>query len=298
MDDTLFKVQSRFLFHANIRIKIPAHYSDTVFDDLFFILESVNQKINAYTPNSYIDQINKNAGHFVETDTETVSLLKEVIQLSDYFDGHYDITIMPLLRLWGFYNEPRIPDVSEIKAAQQRIDYHGIDFQGTKVRIRPDQEIITGSFLKAYAVDLLIERLRHMGISNAIINAGGSSIYALSPNEPWEVATEHLDGLVQLNRMAFSMSEQSSLELTIDGRTYGHILNPKTGYPALNHSIGILTDRCLVGDVLSTGLFNETNDTFLSKIKKLSKIYFVEGFLRDEHRTLISSEHFSDFVKF
>ena len=65
MNDLLYKVQSRFLFHAHVRIKIPASCDDAVFSELFTVMESVDRKYNSYSPDSYIDRINRNAGHFV-----------------------------------------------------------------------------------------------------------------------------------------------------------------------------------------------------------------------------------------
>lgn len=101
----MYKVQVRFLFHSDIKIKIPEIYDDSVFDDLFGILEDVNKRYNSYSENSYIDKVNKNSGHFVKVDIETVEILRKIIHLSKIIGGEYDITIMPLIRLWGFINK-------------------------------------------------------------------------------------------------------------------------------------------------------------------------------------------------
>ena len=113
----MYKVQVRFLFHSDIKIKIPEIYDDSVFDDLFGILEEVNKRYNSYSENSYIDKINKNSGHFVKVDIETVEILRKVIHLSKIIGGEYDITIMPLIRLWGFYKQnPVLPCFEKIKS--------------------------------------------------------------------------------------------------------------------------------------------------------------------------------------
>jgi len=125
VDELLYKTQKRFLFHSHIRIKIPAAYPDAIFDELYAVLEEIDKKYNSYQPGSYIDRINRQAGQFVEVDDETVRILKEVITLSDFFDGSYDITIMPLIRLWGFYKDDvrRLPTPHEIEQIQHLIDY-------------------------------------------------------------------------------------------------------------------------------------------------------------------------------
>ena len=94
MNDLLYKVQSRFLFHAHIRIKIPASCDDAVFSELFTVMESVDRKYNSYSPDSYIDRINRNAGHFVTVDDEMASILKEIVFFSDIFKGAYDVTCL------------------------------------------------------------------------------------------------------------------------------------------------------------------------------------------------------------
>ena len=108
----LYKVQTRFLFHSDIKLKIPIE-----FDDLYSILEEVNEKYNSYSETSYISKINKNSGSFVEVNDETREILEKVIYYSDKLNGEYDITIMPLIKLWGFYkkNPQKIPLKEEIE---------------------------------------------------------------------------------------------------------------------------------------------------------------------------------------
>ena len=101
----LYKVQTRFLFHSDIKLKIPVEFDDIVFDDLYSILEEVNEKYNSYSKNSYISKINKNSGRFVEVNDETIEILEKIIYYSDKLNGEYDITIMPLIKLWGFYKK-------------------------------------------------------------------------------------------------------------------------------------------------------------------------------------------------
>ena len=65
----------------------------------------MNKNYNSYSKNSYIDKINKNSGNFVKVNKKTVDLLEKVIHFSEIMNGEYDITIMPLIKLWGFYKE-------------------------------------------------------------------------------------------------------------------------------------------------------------------------------------------------
>lgn len=299
MDGQLYKVQTRFLFRAHIRVKIPASFDDDVFDRLFSVMESFDRQYNSHTAGSYIDRINRNAGRFVEVDEETVSMLEQAVSFSELSDGGYDITVMPLIRLWGFYKDrvTSIPTDQEIAAIRRFVDYRGIDVDGTRARIRKGQEIVTGSFIKAWALDRMVAEMRAMGIDDGIINAGGSTIYALAPDisQAWDVSVaDPLDSgkvyTVSLCNQCFSTSSQSQTYVTIAGRRYGHILDPRTGYPSPNRLVCMTSDNCAIGDMASTALFVETAETFSGSMAAISRRYPVEGFLVDASGCCVRSE--------
>lgn len=299
--ELLYKAQTRFLFHAHIKIKVSAFYEDDIFDELYAVLENVNKKYNSYQPDSYIDRINKHSGEFVEVDNETVRILEQIINLSNYFDGRYDITIMPLISLWGFYKDKqeKIPSSEELMAAKELIDYHRIEIEGNRVRIGKGQEIITGSFIKAFAVDKLVEKMADIGITDAIINAGGSTIRAINneSHPAWQVIVRNPDDEQELfnfdiNNQCYSTSSQNKTFVNIGGKKYGHILNPKTGFPSTTKQIGIISDNCMVGDILSTALFNETAEGFLQKADMLAPYFTFEGFIIDENNRMTCTKGF------
>lgn len=271
----MYKVQVRFLFHSDIKIKIPEIYDDSVFDDLFGILEEVNKRYNSYSENSYIDKINKNSGHFVKVDIETVEILRKVIHLSKIIGGEYDITIMPLIRLWGFYKQNTVlPCFEKIKKVKRLVDYKKIiiDKKRNRVKIGKNQEIITGSFIKAYAIEKMVEEMKKIGIKDAIVNAGGSSIIAIdewgiiaeNPEDEKEVL-RNINGMpvritkyeysgngdndlfeIKIKNMSYSTSNQKNTYLMINNEKYGHIISPKTGFPSQNKQVGVITENAFL----------------------------------------------------
>ena len=307
----MYKVQVRFLFHSDIKIKIPEIYDDSVFDDLFGILEEVNKRYNSYSENSYIDKINKNSGHFVKVDIETVEILRKVIHLSKIIDGEYDITIMPLIRLWGFYKRnPVLPCFEKIKKVKRLVDYKKIiiDKKRNRVKIGKNQEIITGSFIKAYAIEKMVNRMRELGIEDAVVNAGGSSIIAIdewgiiaeNPEDEKEVL-RNVNGMptritkykysgdkdndlfeIKIKNMSYSTSNQKNTYLMINNEKYGHIISPKTGFPSQNKQVGVITKSAFFGDIISTGLYNQTPEGFYEIMEKLSCEMEISGFLIDK----------------
>ena len=275
----MYKVQVRFLFHSDIKIKIPEIYDDSVFDDLFGILEEVNKSYNSYSENSYIDKINKNSGYFVKVDIETVEILRKVIHLSKIIGGEYDITIMPLIRLWGFYKQnPVLPCFEKIKKVKRLVDYKKIIIDKKRNRVK-------------------------IGIKDAIVNAGGSSIIAIdewgiiaeNPEDEKEVL-RNVNGMptritkykysgngnndlfeIKIKNMSYSTSN-----LMINNEKYRHIISPKTGFPSQNKQVGVITENAFFGDIISTGLYNQTPEGFYEIMEKLSCEMEISGFLIDK----------------
>lgn len=322
-----YKVQTRFLFHTNIKIKIPDNYQNDVFDELFEVLSNVNKNYNSYSKNSYIDKINKNSGEFVKVDEETIAILEKIIYFSNILRGEYDITVMPLIRLWGFYKNDfrEIPSKDEIEKIKKLVDYKKIviDKENLKVKIGKGQEIITGSFVKAYAIDKVVEKMKKLGISDAIINAGGSSILAVNKwgiivenPEPekkllknkngkiMKITDEKYDGEDEFNDLfeieienhSYSTSNQVNTFLEINGEKYGHIISPKTGFPAKNKQIGLITESAFVGDMISTGLYNQTPKNFLEIIEELAMEIVIEGYLIDENGKIYYTDGFLKYI--
>ena len=308
----MYKVQVRFLFHSDIKIKIPEIYDDSIFDKLFGILENVDEKYNSYSENSYIDKINKNSGHFVKVNDETIEILSKIIHLSKIIGGEYDITIMPLIRLWGFYKQnPILPSLDKIKKVKRLVDYKKIiiDKKRNRVKIEKNQEIITGSFIKAYAIEKIVEEMKKIGIKDTIVNAGGSSIIAI--NE-WGIITENPEeereilrnkkGMpikitqnqyadndeyndlfeIKIKNKSFSTSNQKNTYILINNEKYGHIISPKTGFPSQNKQVGVITENAFFGDIISTGLYNQTSKKFYEIMEKLSEEMEISGFLIDK----------------
>ena len=308
----MYKVQVRFLFHSDIKIKIPEIYDDSIFDKLFGILENVDEKYNSYSENSYIDKINKNSGHFVKVNDETIEILSKIIHLSKIIGGEYDITIMPLIRLWGFYKQnPILPSLDKIKKVKRLVDYKKIiiDKKRNRVKIEKNQEIITGSFIKAYAIEKIVEEMKKIGIKDAIVNAGGSSIIAIdewgiiaeNPEEEREIlrtekgmpikitqnqyaGNDEYNDLfeIKIKNKSFSTSNQKNTYILINNEKYGHIISPKTGFPSQNKQVGVITENAFFGDIISTGLYNQTPCKFYEIMGKLSKEMEISGFLIDK----------------
>ena len=184
----MYKVQVRFLFHSDIKIKIPEIYDDSIFDDLFGILEDVNRKYNSYSENSYIDKINKNSGHFVKVDLQTIEILRKIIHLSKIIGGEYDITIMPLIRLWGFYKQnPILPSLDKIKKVKRLVNYKKIiiDKKRKRVKIEKTDKKFVDDFL--YEDDLLALAIKESRLTKMLSDLKENSLHGEQRNKILEI---------------------------------------------------------------------------------------------------------------
>ena len=264
----LYLSKTRFLFHCNIKIKVPVEYGEPFLDECFQIYEEVDRRYNSYCENSYFDKINRNAGNWVEVDNQVLSLISDLTTVTELTNGAYNIAVLPLLHLWGFYSgdEGSLPSNEEIKAAIESINEKQIQISGNKVRIDENQAIITGSFIKAYATDVVIQHIKNKGITDALINAGGSTIFALNDEQHpyWQINIPHpVDNTIwkelRLSNQAFSMSGRKNHFRLIDGKQYGHIINGRTGWPSTHLQTGVIANTAFWSDVLSAAFFASYN---------------------------------------
>lgn len=270
--------QTRFLFHCHFKVKIPRDYGEDLLNACFGIVEDIDLRYNSYQPDSFFSLINRNAGNWVDVDEDCVSLLKSLKLVSDLTAGCYDITCMPLIRLWGFYRKDNLtlPSFSDIQRVLKLVDYRKIEIDGCRVRIGVNQEIITGSFIKAFAVDRVIAFLKVNGVTDAIVNAGGSSIRALNDasHASWKVNFSHPISndpqRLTIKNESFSLSGKRNNHLIIRDKIYGHILNSKTGFPSTTEQVGVVTSSAFLSDVLSTALHTVDSVDFSFVVESFS----------------------------
>ena len=304
----LYKRQEDKLFYANIAIKLPIQIADSYFDKAFEIMENIDQKYNSYSPNSLLSAINNNAGNWTKVDETMFSILERGYGICQLFGGQYDISIFPLLELWGFYKKEAkvLPNAIDIQLALKKVDYRQIQFNENAIKIGINQRLTTGSFLKAYAVDEVINFLKKENISAALINAGGSTIYGLADeHQPYWIANiiaekqQKPNSLfkIKLKNKCLSTSIQYQKPLILEGQEIGHILNAKTGFPTKNRQVGIISENAMLGDMLSTAFMTCSASSFKEKMSEIQSIWSdIEGFLIDESGEIYTSAHFSAYL--
>lgn len=208
--------------------------------------------LSNYQPTSEWSAVNRGASTApVITSPELFTLLDACLAYSVASDGAFDITVGPLMKVWGFYKgEGQLPRAAEIATAMTRVGYRHIALDRTTRAVRfdaPGVEMDPGGIGKGYAVDRMIGVLEARGVSVAKVSAGGSSIFGLGapPDEPrgWPVpirvpgSATDIAATVFLKDMSISTSGSYENFFWADGRTYAHLMDPRTGYPSRGTSL-------------------------------------------------------------
>ena len=221
-----------------------------------------------FRPSSLLVAINQTAAsQAVAIDEELFDLLSRCVALHADTDGAFDITTTPLSRCWGFLRrEGRLPTGDEIAAALARVDMRGLELDATARTVRfarPGLELNLGSVGKGFAVGAIAARLRTAGIRHALVSAGSSSIAALGGRgRGWSIdlrsrqARHRRLARVWLRDGAMGTSGAGEQFIEVDGRRYGHVIDPRTGWPATGVlSATVITADGATADALATAFF-------------------------------------------
>jgi thiamine biosynthesis lipoprotein len=205
--------------------------------------DSVDVRLSSWRDDSEVGQINlAPADSVMPVGLWLSDCLFAAQALHDGSGGAFDITAGPLMHLWGFYQrQGHLPSQVEIDTALSLLG--GIEYDSanrTIVKHNADVKIDLGGIAKGYAVDLAIKNLIDFGISAALIDLGGN-LYGLGipdGRDAWVVGVrdprdrDRMLGTFSIVNRAVASSGSYERFVEIDGRRYGHIMNPATGQPA------------------------------------------------------------------
>ncbi len=232
--------------------------ADTAIADV----QRLEARYSRYRPDSFLSAINKVAagGGSIEVDAETAGLLDYAATCYQQSEGVFDITSGLLRKAWRF-DTGTLPDRQTIAALLAHIGWHHVDWHKPVLAFTmPGMEIDFGGIVKEYAVDRAAALCWSHGIQQGVVNLGGD-IKIIGPRvdgEPWRIGIRHprQNGLLDtlsLHHGALASSGDYERCIIIDGIRYGHILNPKTGWPVrCLAAVSVVSDFCVVAGSAST----------------------------------------------
>jgi len=197
---------------------------------------------------------------------ETASLIETAKTISEKTDGAFDITIAPVMDLWGFFGHNcRVPTDGEIKAEIAYVGYENIETKNGSVRLKNGAAVDLGGIAKGYASDCAAKIFRDSTITSGLISFG-SALWAMGKKpdgSAWKIGianpidTSENIATLELTDKCIATSGSYEQAFEENGRTYHHIIDPKTGYPVESGlaSVSIIAENGAYADGLSTAVF-------------------------------------------
>ena len=244
--------------------------ADEEFEAAFEEVDRIEEALSNYRPSSELSRINRLAGQQkVTTDPEVFNLLETSFDYSRKSEGAFDITVGPLMRAWGFFRKNgQYPSRSDLERARAGTGWNKVDLNSQQRTVSfkiPGMELDMGGIGKGYAVDRVIDLLREAGVKSALVDAGSSTLYALGAppgKDGWKVVVPkpgvRSQAISEVLLRDNSLSTSGSYEkfFRLNGRTYCHIMDPRTGEPVQGMlQTTVIAPTGTASDALSTTMF-------------------------------------------
>lgn len=245
--------------------------AEVVQAELEALLVAVNDSMSTWQPDSEISRFNRSApGDWSPVSAAFADVVAAALAIGELSGGAYDVTVGPLVELWGFGPaRPRIdvPGAAAIRERQQQVgqQFLELDLERGRMRRLRDVELDLSSIAKGYAVDVLAEALQAQQITDFLVEVGGEMrLSGSSPRgDAWRVAVERPQpGArsvalgIALTDAAIATSGDYRNYFEVDGRRYSHSIDPRSGRP-VDHdlvSVTVIAADCMRADAWATAL--------------------------------------------
>lgn len=236
------------------------------------LLEPLEAQLTIYRESSEVIDINAYAASApIEVEPRLFQLLQLAAWLHAETEGAFDITSGPLSRVWGFLRrEGRLPQELEIADALANVGGAAIELnekEKTVYFLKPHLEVNFNSIGKGYALDRLAEQLTEKGVDNYLWHGGRSSVLARGRNysdqhEAWSIGIRHPLAAekrlaeIHLRNQALGTAGSGTQFFEHEGRRYGHVIDPRTGWPAEGvYTATAVADTAAEADALATAFY-------------------------------------------
>jgi thiamine biosynthesis lipoprotein len=253
--------------------------------------EAIDQALSTYRADSALSRFNATTTDaWVDIDPELAAVLAYALGLGQASAGAYDVTVGPLVNLWGFGPDPathEVPDAAAITAARARVGWSKVEVDGARNRARKPPEVLAdlSSLGKGRGVDRVARYLDARGITNYLIDLSGKlRARGESPRgKPWRVAVERpgpddpsgapriMPVIVPLNGESIATAGDYRRYFETGGKHYSHIIDPTTGYPVAHATVSstVVDVDCMRADALATVLMAMPPDAALQLADRL-----------------------------
>lgn len=230
-------------------------------------LKAVDASLSPFNENSIITAINNNSNMKVNDMFKTV--FETAMKISKETDGDFDITVSPLVNLWGFgFKNDIRPDSAVIDSLKQFIGYEKIKLNGSSIEKSDDRILLDcSSIAKGFGVDVVARLLTKKGIKNYMVEIGGEIVTQgiSQKKQPWRIGiskpvddvlgtNQETQEILELNDEALATSGNYRNFRMEDGKKYAHTINPHSGYPVDHNllSATVIAKDCMTADGYAT----------------------------------------------
>ena len=285
--------ETRFLLDTVCTV--TADCGDDIINGAFSLCEDLERTLSKNVKDSDVYRLNNTEG-FVSVSPDTLKTVERALYYSELSDGKFDITIAPVSALWDFKNQV-VPDRNEIAEALKNVDYHSVEIKKSEFSLNGKQ-IDLGGIAKGYIADKATEYLKENGVKKALINFGGNICmigqYNIGIKRPFD---DSVIASIEIKDKCAVTSGIYERYIEKDGKTYHHILDPKTGYGVENElaAVTVIGEKALDCDALSTvcmllgaedglEIINRTADTEAVFIDRDGGITLSSGLYRENDK--------------
>lgn len=283
------------------------------------ILREVNRQMSTYIHESEISQFNRSeVGEKTSISPGFLEVLQRALQWGEITEGALDVTIMPLLELWGFglaggfYSDGWEPPTAvEIMDRLEKVDISGFDFQnGYLIKKKTGLALDLGAIAKGWGVDMVYAYLRERESMDFMVEIGGEvrtrgknirgEIWSIGIDKPEKGFTpgQQLTAVVSLSDQALATSGNYRNYFVYEGKSFPHILDPRTGYPTESAiaSVTVVGPNCVDVDGLATALMVMDLEKGYQLIESLDG-YEAYWILKDGSGFKVESSHGFPFLE-
>lgn len=222
--------------------------------------------LSAEKQESDIYKLNETGSGTLSTDTKNI--VSKALEINKTTNGAFDISIYPLMVKWGFTTQKyNVPSKNEISKLLKDVDSSKIIFdeKSGNIKLKENMKIDLGGIAKGYTSNRVMQIFKECGVKSGLVSLGGNvqALGTKTDGTAWQIAIENPDkssdyiGVVSVKDKAVITSGGYERYFEKNGKTYHHILDPETGYPAESgvKSVTIVSDDGTLADALSTSLF-------------------------------------------
>ncbi|WP_372773539.1 FAD:protein FMN transferase [Mangrovibacterium sp.] len=280
------------------------------------LLNEFNQSLSTYDSSSVISRINSNQD--LSADQYFLTVYKKAEKVSSITDGAFDITVAPMVNVWGFgfkNKEQVTPEL--IDSLKELVGYKKVKLINGKIeKAHANTMLDCSAIAKGFAVDVVAGYIRDQGCTNYMVEIGGEvvargvnpkgkawNIGISKPDDDILVQDQQLQAIVELSDKALASSGNYRNFYIEGGKKYAHTIDPKTGYP-VQHSLlssTVLADSCMTADAFATAfmvLGLEKSIEIANAVPEI-EVYFIytdengdyKSYFSDGFRSLIQEEN-------